>query len=269
MLIWLTYRTQKTHSRTWKVLLGWSWDSEKMPKLHSLKWKVVLTLLWRMVSPESSSCKHISSQSRYQKVVVSSISVWLLKGFFTSMQRPGNVCLAQWLGILQVWHWQDPAGFKCTYSWYYLHSLLAFDGLTIAIVPQSSSAKCYSGITTLSSLTITCVLTGLGTHPMGDRLHIGLTQVFSFGSVTRGLATRWACFVCVFTTTPSSEIGFFIDHPLSPGSCSGQVQLPKRSARRYHHRMRQMCSPCSKRVAEMVLPRCFPAHVDLWASIEA
>jgi len=117
MLIWLTYRTQKTHSRTWKVLLGWSWDSEKMPKLHSLKWKVVLTLLWRMVSPESSSCKHISSQSRYQKVVVSSISVWLLKGFFTSMQRPGNVCLAQWLGILQVWHWQDPAGFKCTYSW--------------------------------------------------------------------------------------------------------------------------------------------------------
>ena len=51
--------------------------------------------------------------------------------------------------LLQVWHRQDPAGFECTYSldfkvkrvW---NSLLAPDGLTVVIVPEYSSAKCYS-----------------------------------------------------------------------------------------------------------------------------
>ena len=55
------------------------------------------------------------------------------------------------LRLLQVWHRQDPAGFECTYSLdfkveyeYYPHSLLAYDGLTVATVPQSSSVKRYS-----------------------------------------------------------------------------------------------------------------------------
>jgi len=51
--------------------------------------------------------------------------------------------------LLQVWHWQDPAGLKCTYSLDFKvkeakRLLLAPDGLTIVIVPQYSSAKCYS-----------------------------------------------------------------------------------------------------------------------------
>ena len=42
-----------------------------------------------------------------------------------------------------------PAGFQCMYSSdtkveYYPHSVLASDGLVVAIVPQSPSAKCYS-----------------------------------------------------------------------------------------------------------------------------
>ena len=51
--------------------------------------------------------------------------------------------------LVQVWHRQDPAGFKCTHSldikiekhW---SSLPAPDGLTVVIVPRYSSAKCYS-----------------------------------------------------------------------------------------------------------------------------
>ena len=51
-------------------------------------------------------------------------------------------------GILQVWHWQDPAGFECTY---YLgfnvnrnsYPYLAPNGLTVVIV-SSSSSTCYS-----------------------------------------------------------------------------------------------------------------------------
>ena len=58
--------------------------------------------------------------------------------------------------LLQVWHRQDPAGFECTYSleikveevWNPLlapkYPLLAPDGLTVVIVPEYSSAKCYS-----------------------------------------------------------------------------------------------------------------------------
>ena len=49
-------------------------------------------------------------------------------------------------GLLQIWHRQDPADFECMYSLdfkveyeYCPHSLLASDGLTVAIVPQSSS----------------------------------------------------------------------------------------------------------------------------------
>jgi len=51
-------------------------------------------------------------------------------------------------GLLQIWHRQDPAGLECMYSLdfkveyeYCPHSLLAYDGLTVAIVPQSSSFK--------------------------------------------------------------------------------------------------------------------------------
>jgi len=54
-------------------------------------------------------------------------------------------------GLLQVWHRQDPAGFKCTYSLdlkVYRNSIpfLAPDGLTVVIVPfsPSSSPTCYS-----------------------------------------------------------------------------------------------------------------------------
>jgi len=52
-------------------------------------------------------------------------------------------------GILQVWHRQDPAGFECTCSSDFevdRDSLLflAPDGLTVVIVPDSSSATCYS-----------------------------------------------------------------------------------------------------------------------------
>ena len=58
--------------------------------------------------------------------------------------------------LVQVWHRQDPAGFKCTYSldfkvkqvWNPLlapkYPLLAPDGLTVVIVLEHSSAKCYS-----------------------------------------------------------------------------------------------------------------------------
>ena len=49
-------------------------------------------------------------------------------------------------GLLQVWHWQDPAGFECTYSLdipYDWHTALAPGGLTV-IVPHSSSPTCYS-----------------------------------------------------------------------------------------------------------------------------
>ena len=50
---------------------------------------------------------------------------------------------------LQVWHRQDPAGFECTYSLEIKvkaakRLLLAPDGLTVVIVPEYSSAKCYS-----------------------------------------------------------------------------------------------------------------------------
>ena len=54
-------------------------------------------------------------------------------------------------GFLQIWYRQDPAGFECRYSLDfkvkvedYPHSRPASDGLTVAIVPQSSSVKCYS-----------------------------------------------------------------------------------------------------------------------------
>jgi len=54
-------------------------------------------------------------------------------------------------GLLQVWHWQDPTGFKCTYSldlkvYRSSEPYLAPGGLTVVIVPgsSSSSATCYS-----------------------------------------------------------------------------------------------------------------------------
>ena len=54
-------------------------------------------------------------------------------------------------GLLQVWHRQDPAGFKCTYSLDFKahrnsNPFLAPDGLTVVIVPDSSSSSaiCYS-----------------------------------------------------------------------------------------------------------------------------
>ena len=50
--------------------------------------------------------------------------------------------------LLQVWHWQDPAGFECTYSLDFKEEanclLLAPDGLTVVIVRWCSSAECYS-----------------------------------------------------------------------------------------------------------------------------
>ena len=51
--------------------------------------------------------------------------------------------------LLQVWHQQDPVGFECTYSLDVKvekdsYPLLAPDGLTVIIVSESSSTKCYS-----------------------------------------------------------------------------------------------------------------------------
>ena len=48
--------------------------------------------------------------------------------------------------LLQVWHRQDPAGFECTYSLDFENSypFPAPDGLTVVIMPQYSSAKCFS-----------------------------------------------------------------------------------------------------------------------------
>jgi len=51
--------------------------------------------------------------------------------------------------LVQVWHWQDPAGFKCTYSLDFRlgevrRLFLAPDSLTVVIVPVYSSVKCYS-----------------------------------------------------------------------------------------------------------------------------
>ena len=51
-------------------------------------------------------------------------------------------------GILQIWHWQDPAGFECTYSLGFevdrnSFLRLAPDGLTVVIL-SSSSSMCYS-----------------------------------------------------------------------------------------------------------------------------
>ena len=49
------------------------------------------------------------------------------------------ICTVSWAGsgLLQVWHWQDPTGFECTYSLDFEESfpLLAPDGLTVIIVP--------------------------------------------------------------------------------------------------------------------------------------
>ena len=53
-------------------------------------------------------------------------------------------------GLLQVWHRQDPAGFKCSYSSdldadEFSYPFLAPDGLTVIISPsESSPATCYS-----------------------------------------------------------------------------------------------------------------------------
>jgi len=50
-------------------------------------------------------------------------------------------------GLLQVWHQQDPTGLECTYSLDIGKDqcpFLAPDGLTVVIVPPSSSAECYS-----------------------------------------------------------------------------------------------------------------------------
>ena len=54
-----------------------------------------------------------------------------------------------------------------------------------------------SGNTTLPSfiwlsLTITCVLTGLSTHSMGDSSHVGLRQTLSFKSETHEPANSFA-----------------------------------------------------------------------------
>jgi len=61
---------------------------------------------------------------------------------------PSSASVTVSAGLLQIWHRQDPADFECMYSLdfkveyeYYPHSLLASDGLAVAIVPQSSSFK--------------------------------------------------------------------------------------------------------------------------------
>ena len=49
--------------------------------------------------------------------------------------------------LLQVWHRQGPAGFKCTYSWDIKsgrNPYLAPDGLTVVVMDLSSSTTCYS-----------------------------------------------------------------------------------------------------------------------------
>jgi len=83
-----------------------------------------------------------------------SFDPWLRKGVWkrnVAFQTYNDLVICttshNFSGLLQVWHRQDPAGFECTYSLDTGRSLdvfLAPDGLTVVIVPYSSSPTCYS-----------------------------------------------------------------------------------------------------------------------------
>ena len=77
--------------------------------------------------------------------------------------------------LVQVWHRQDLAGFKCTFSLDLKvkeesDPFPAPDGLTVVIVPRSSSAKCYSWNHDSAQF-----------HPIdfGDQVHISLSINFA------------------------------------------------------------------------------------------
>jgi len=105
--------------------------------------------------------------------------------------------------LLQVWHWQDPAGFECTYSSEIeiedSRPYLAPDGLTVVIIPLPNVIH---GIVTLpnfilsSLLTIQWIFTSLNTHPMGDSLHAGLGMTLTSESGTHEPANSFPSSEC-------------------------------------------------------------------------
>ena len=106
-------------------------------------------------------------------------------------------------GLLQIWHPQDPAGFECTYSRWNMNITPTHVRQPMAWLSPSCLSLLPSNVihgnATLpsfiwSSLTITCVLTGLSTHLMGDCSHVGLTQALLFESGTRRPANSLASF---------------------------------------------------------------------------
>ena len=80
-----------------------------------------------------------------------------------------------------------------------LYPFLASDGLTLALVPQSSFAKCYSwnhNSFILSTLTITCIFTGLSTHP---------TRLFACQSLYDHYVRVWDARACLQVSNVQRE----------------------------------------------------------------
>jgi len=93
--------------------------------------KSLIIIIYDIMHPE----KYISFDPWPGKVV------WERKVTFQTCNNL-VICTVSWAGsgLLQVWHQQDPTGFKCMYSLNFENSfpLLASNGLTIIIMPQSS-----------------------------------------------------------------------------------------------------------------------------------
>jgi len=92
--------------------------------------KSLIIIIYNIMHPE----KRVSFDPWPGKVV------WERKVAFQTCNNL-VICTVSWAGsgLLQVWHWQDPTGFECMYSLDFEDSfpLLAPDGLTIIIMPQS------------------------------------------------------------------------------------------------------------------------------------
>ena len=92
--------------------------------------------------------KHPNNRLLFYPIPIQDI--WMRKVVFQTCNDL-VICTVSWdgSGLLQVWHRQDPAGFKCTHSldikskqWSF--PCLAPDGLAIVIMPYSSSTQCHS-----------------------------------------------------------------------------------------------------------------------------
>ena len=127
--------------------------------------------------------------------------------------------------LVQVWHWQDPAGFECTYSLDFgmpNNLYLAPDGLTFVIVFLSSChprdhdllplSTVIHGITTLpslilSTLTIKCISVGhLCSHLTGNYPHVGPPMTPMSESGTHELASSFPSFQCPSRMTLPSHL---------------------------------------------------------------